>query len=90
MPFRWDTYEVEEERTLEELKAKYGDASAKKQSKEQMLESANRQYDDIWQLTHQQVQWARECSSCISAVTVPCFVSTLKSSAPIFNDFGDL
>jgi hypothetical protein len=60
-PWRWELHEVQEERTHEELKAKYGDASAKKQSTEQMLESAEKQYLEIWERTHLQVQWAREC-----------------------------
>jgi hypothetical protein len=61
MPWRWELYEVEESRTLEELKAKYGDASAKKQSRKKMLDSAEKQYIDIWERTRQLVGKARDC-----------------------------
>jgi hypothetical protein len=61
MPWRWELYEVEETRTLDELKQKYGDASTKKQTREEMLASAEQQYIDIWERTQQHVSQAREC-----------------------------
>lgn len=63
MPFRWDVYEVEEERTLNELKQKYGDAKSKKQTREKMLDNAQNEYKKIWGLTSQQVN---KCKNCVS------------------------
>lgn len=61
MQWRWELYEVEESRTLQELKDKYGDASSKKQTREKMLASAEQQYIDIWDRTERQVESARNC-----------------------------
>jgi hypothetical protein len=61
MPWRWELFEVEEQRTLNELKEKYGDASNKKQSREKMLENAEQQYVDIWERTHEKVTMAKDC-----------------------------
>jgi hypothetical protein len=68
MPFRWEIYEVEEERTLKELKEKYGDASAKKQTREQMLENAGNQYVDIWDKTAKQMNTARDCVNLLRTI----------------------
>jgi hypothetical protein len=68
MPWRWELYEVEEERTLQELKTKYGDATAKKQTREKMLESARKQYDEIWERTRTQVACARDCVNLLRTI----------------------
>lgn len=61
MPFRWEAYEVEEERTLEELKQKYGDAKSKKQTRKKMLENAQNEYKRIWDSTSQLLNQCKNC-----------------------------
>lgn len=61
MPFRWETYEEEEERTLEELKQKYGDAKSKKQTREKMLNNAKCEYRKSWELTYQLLIKCKNC-----------------------------
>ena len=61
MPYRWELYEVEETRTLMELKQKYGDAKSKKQSEKKMLQKAESDYEKIWELTTNLVNECRKC-----------------------------
>ena len=61
MPFRWEVYEVEEERTLNELKEKYGDAKTKKQTQKKMLKNAQNEYTKIWELISNIVGKCRSC-----------------------------
>lgn len=62
MQFRWESYEFEEERTIEELKRKYGDAKSKKQKRKKMLENAQNDYKRIWDLT---AELLNRCKNCI-------------------------
>jgi hypothetical protein len=60
MQWRWEVYEVREPRTLRELKDKYGDATAKKQTKEKMLEQATIQYEATWSRTCHSVKEVKD------------------------------
>ena len=62
MQFRWEVYEVEEERTLNELKQKYGDAKSKKQTTKKMLDNAKNEYKKLWEST---TQLANKCKNCL-------------------------
>jgi GTPase SAR1 family protein len=68
MPWRWELYEVVETRTLEGLKARYGDATQKKQTKEQMLDNAGKQYIELWEKTGRQMDQARECVNLLQSI----------------------
>ena len=61
MSFKFVTTEVEETITLEELKKAYGDANIEKQNTEQMLQAAQKKYQDKWYETEDLVKQCRKC-----------------------------
>jgi hypothetical protein len=68
MSWRWELYEDVETRTLDALKAKYGDATAKKQTAEAMIARAEQEYIEMWKQTDEKLTHARGCVSLLQQI----------------------